>query len=750
MLELKNLNKIYQMKKRHVHAVKNVNLTFERGEFVSILGLSGSGKTTLVSMLGGMEEPSYGDMIIDGIDTKDFSKSQWTDYRKNTIGFVFQDFNLIDHLSAIDNVKLALSLSGKSEEEKEKRAEELLNQVGMLAYKDKFPKRLSGGQQQRVAIARALANNPEIILADEPTGALDPDTADQILTLLQDLAKDNHLVIMVTHDKYLANDYSSRIVKIDNGEVVSDYKIEERKKVELPAIKMDKSKLEIAAAFKISKNNLKIRKRSSYFAFYSLIPAMILVVILGNFIFNLISYKNDIAPIYNNIINSDKVHYLTNLTDKEFEWDLKNILISISKKRQDEEKVRDLEQKLFQPFSIDVLNEIRSIEGVVAVFEPNYYDVTIEGEHFILVGLLPEAYKAYQYDFDFNYYPKDHEEGLILSTEAARVLLGKYNNHPEQLEGEHVDLVIDTFNSLPIHLNTKLEGKNVFNTQIIKVFDPKAKTTLMANYYKGYIYASYGYINEIRNSFTVDDISLITYKELKTDHETRYIPVGTDNLSDLLAPLRTKTMLQDDMAMFTFKTYSAEVPSSNFMTKYKIISDRVLNDEQLNKLKRYGHYESSQYSDYAIYSAKETYDYIETLLKYSSIVVGIIVALPSILVALILYISIILRTKEIGVLKSIGAKSKDIVSIFTFESGVLAVSAGIVAIILSFPLLNYVRERIENLYHLTYYLGSNPLDNNYYAIGFSLLAIVGVITMLGILPGIKASRLHPRVLLRKA
>lgn len=750
MLELRNLNKIYQMKNRHVHAIKNIDLTFKRGEFVSILGLSGSGKTTLVSMLGGMEEPSYGEMIIDGIDTKDFTKSQWTDYRKNTIGFVFQDFNLIDHLSAVDNVKLALSLSGKTEEEKINRAEELLEQVGMLPYKDKFPKRLSGGQQQRVAIARALANNPEIILADEPTGALDPDTAHQILTLLQDLAKKDHMVIMVTHDKYLANDYSSRIVKIDKGQVVSDYQLDKPKGNDSPSLKMEKSQLELSAAFKISKNNLKIRKRSSYFAFYSLVPAMILVIILGNFIFNLLSYQKDIAPIYNNIINSDKVHYISNLTEKEFEWDLKNILISISKKRMDEDKVHAMEAKLFQPLSEQDVQNILEIDGVEAVFEPNFYDVTIEGEHFILVGLLPEAYKEYQYDFDFNYYPNDDEEGLIFSRQAAQVLLGKYNNQVDVLEGQSVDLSIETFNSLPIHASTKIEGKNVFETKVLKVFDAKTKTTLMSNYYKGYIYAPYDYINNIRNSFTIDDVSLVTYKQLKTAETDKLIPVGTDNLSDLLAPLRTKTMLQDDMAMFTFRTYSEEVPSSNFMTKYMIVSDRVLNKSQIDTLKQYGNYESSQYSKYAIQSANDTQAYINSMLRYATIVIVIIVALPSVLVALILYISIILRTKEIGVLKSIGAKSRDIISIFTFESGVLAFSAGLVAIVLSFPLLNFVRGKIEAEYHLTYYLGSNPLDTNYLAVGISLLSIVGLITLLGVLPGIKASKLHPRVLLRKA
>lgn len=738
------------MKKKHVHAVKNVNLRFKRGEFVSILGLSGSGKTTLVSLIGGLEEPSFGAMEIDGIDTREYSKNQWTDYRKNTIGFVFQDFNLIDHLSAIDNVKLALSLSGQSEQEKEQKAASLLEKVGMLDYKDKFPKRLSGGQQQRVAIARALANDPEIILADEPTGALDPDTAEQILNLLQELAASNHLVIMVTHDKYLANDYSSRIVEIDAGEIVSDRSIKAPAASSEKKLTIKKSALQFRAAYKIARNNLKIRKRSSYFAFYSLIPAMILVVILGNFIVNLLGYQNDINPIYNSIVNSEEVHYLTKMNEKDFEWDVRNVLVSIAKKRQDPEKVKSFEETLYQHFSDQEIHSIQSIPEVEAVFEPSYLDVTIEGEHFILVGLLPEQYKAYQYDFDFNYYPSDDEQGLIMSESAAKVLLGKYNRHPENIQGKAIAFEVNAYNSLPLHIDAVKSGKTLFDTKILKVFDAAPKTTLMENYYKGYIYASYGYMASIKSRFTVDDISLVAYKSIGDGDAQKLIAVGTENLTDLLAPLRTKTMMQQDMEMFTIKTYSPEVPSSNYMTKYRIITNGPLSKASRVQLDTLGYYSESQYARHAIASAKETNNYIGNMLKYSGVVTGLIIALPSILVALILYISIILRTKEIGVLKSIGAKSRDIVAIFMLESGILAFSAGAVAIVLSFPLIALVRSKIENQYHITYYLGSNPLDNNYLAIFASLFLVVSLITLLGILPGIKASRLHPRVLLRKA
>lgn len=479
---------------------------------------------------------------------------------------------------------------------------------------------------------------------------------------------------------------------------------------------------------------------------------MVLVIILGNFIINLLAYKDDIEPIYNRIINEEEVYYLAPMSDHDFEWDVKNIITNIQKKRFNEETVDALEAQLFEPYTQEQIKAIESLDYVNAVFEPNYYDVTIQGEHFILVGLLPEAYKDYQYDFDFDYYPQDDEEGLILSTEAAKVLLGKYNNNPKSLEGSTLEFDLTTYNGIPFHYETQASNKNKFETLVTKVFDPNSKTTLMSNYYKGYIYASSGYIQELKETFELEDLSLILYQLVGVldprAAESKYIPIGGKNLSDLLFPLRSKNLLQEDMAMFNIRKYAAEVPSSNFMMRYQIITDGQLSASQKTELESYGILYDSQFDEYAIYSAKETGKFIDRILLYAKITIGIIIALPSILVALILYISIILRTKEIGVLKSIGAKAKDIIIIFTCESGMLAITSGIIALVLSFPALKYARSVLENQYQLSYYLGSNPLDNNLLAIFTSMILIVSIITLLGLLPGRKASKLHPRVLLR--
>ncbi len=223
MLELSNIVKDYVLKDQTVCALKGVSLCFRRSEFVSILGPSGCGKTTLLNIIGGLDKYTSGDLIIEGTSTKDFKDKDWDNYRNHRVGFVFQSYNLIPHQTVLENVELALTLSGIKKAERRKRAAEVLNKVGLGDKLKSKPNQLSGGQMQRVAIARALVNDPEIILADEPTGALDSKTSVQIMDLLKEVSKDK-LVIMVTHNPDLAETYSSRIIRLLDGEVIEDSK----------------------------------------------------------------------------------------------------------------------------------------------------------------------------------------------------------------------------------------------------------------------------------------------------------------------------------------------------------------------------------------------------------------------------------------------------------------------------------------------------------------------------------------------
>ena len=221
MLNLVDVKKDYLSGDDTVHALKGVSLSFRKSEFVSILGPSGCGKTTLLNMIGGLDRYTSGDLIIDGISTKDYRDGDWDFYRNSRIGFVFQNYDLIPHLTILQNVELALTLSGVAAEERKERARRALEEVGLKEKLNKRPNQLSGGQMQRVSIARALVNDPDIILADEPTGALDSVTSVQIMELLTEIAR-KKLIVMVTHNAELAERYSTRIIRLLDGEVVGD------------------------------------------------------------------------------------------------------------------------------------------------------------------------------------------------------------------------------------------------------------------------------------------------------------------------------------------------------------------------------------------------------------------------------------------------------------------------------------------------------------------------------------------------
>ncbi len=260
MLKLSNITKKYYVANTTVEALKGINLSFRDNEFVAILGPSGCGKTTLLNIIGGLDRYTSGDLFIAGKSTKEFSDRDWDVYRNHRVGFIFQSYNLIPHQTILGNVELALTIAGISKEERVERAKKAIDEVGLKGQYNKKPNQLSGGQCQRVAIARALVNEPEILLADEPTGALDSTTSEQIMELIKKIAE-KRLVIMVTHNKELAEEYASRIVNLFDGEVLSDSKpydekIEEYKKEE----KKEKAKMSFFTAFKLSLRNLFSKK----------------------------------------------------------------------------------------------------------------------------------------------------------------------------------------------------------------------------------------------------------------------------------------------------------------------------------------------------------------------------------------------------------------------------------------------------------------------------------------------------------
>lgn len=266
MLQIKNVSKRYVTGELEQTALNNVSLNLRDNEFVAILGPSGSGKTTLLNIIGGLDRYDSGDLIINGISTKKYKSRDWDSYRNHTIGFVFQSYNLIEHQSILSNVELALTISGVKRKERRRRAKEALEKVGLGNQVHKKPNQLSGGQMQRVAIARALVNNPDVLLADEPTGALDTETSIQVMDLLKEVAKDR-LVVMVTHNPELAEKYANRIVNIRDGEIVGDsnpFEVDEREIKEAVHKNMGKSSMSLLTALSLSFNNLLTKKGRTF------------------------------------------------------------------------------------------------------------------------------------------------------------------------------------------------------------------------------------------------------------------------------------------------------------------------------------------------------------------------------------------------------------------------------------------------------------------------------------------------------
>ena len=263
MLALRQITKVYSGGEMQVKALRGIDLEFGESEFAAILGPSGCGKTTLLNIIGGLDQYTDGDLIIRGKSTKEFKESDWDTYRNHAVGFVFQSYNLIPHQTVLANVELALTLSGVSREERRTRAVEALEQVGLGDQLKKKPNQLSGGQMQRVAIARALVNNPEVLLAAEPTGALDSETSLQVMEILRQVAKDR-LVIMVTHNPELADQYATRIIKLLDGKIVSDSAAEGERtgsgEAEQGADSRRKTSMGFLTALNLSLNNLMTKK----------------------------------------------------------------------------------------------------------------------------------------------------------------------------------------------------------------------------------------------------------------------------------------------------------------------------------------------------------------------------------------------------------------------------------------------------------------------------------------------------------
>lgn len=411
MLFLDNIVKNYSMGDMEVQALKGVSLKFRENEFVSILGQSGCGKTTLLNIIGGLDQYTSGDLVINGKSTKDFKDADWDTYRNHSIGFVFQSYNLIPHQTVLSNVELALTLSGVSKAERRKRAIEALEKVGLGDQLKKKPNQMSGGQMQRVAIARALVNNPDILLADEPTGALDTETSVQVMEILKEVAKDR-LVIMVTHNPDLAAQYSSRIIRLLDGEIIGDsnpYNGEELVPQKTEIKKQKKPAMSFFTAVSLSLNNLMTKKGRTFLtAFAGSIGiigiALILSVSTG--------VNNYIDRVQEDTLSS----YPITLEAERLNMDsLMSSLMGVS--AGSGENAHDLDKIYVNSIMYDLMNTMYSTDVEVNNLGALKAFLDAEMESGNATTALRENVSAidYSYDLDLNIYTQDVDGHIIKS-----------------------------------------------------------------------------------------------------------------------------------------------------------------------------------------------------------------------------------------------------------------------------------------------------------------------------------------------
>ena len=416
MLVLKDIKKKYVTGELVQQALDGVSLSLRDSEFVAILGPSGSGKTTLLNVIGGLDRYDSGDLIINNKSTKKYKDRDWDSYRNHTIGFVFQSYNLIPHQSILANVELALTISGVRRADRRKRAAEALEKVGLGDQLHKRPNQLSGGQMQRVAIARALVNDPDILLADEPTGALDSKTSVQVMELLKEVANDR-LVVMVTHNEEIANNYANRIVKIRDGRIVDDSNpYEPETKEEVKEEKTVKTKMSFLTSLALSFNNLRTKKgRTALISFAGSIGIIGIALIM--------SLSNGVDVYINNMQRNTMLSYPIQIDSNAI--DLASIISTAQEMRGESETKHDMNSVYSNISDLKVQSVTMSsyVSNNLKEFKKYLDDESSEIRKYV-----GENGIVYTYDTEYDIFAYD-SEGFLVNTDGSNLLENRKNNN---------------------------------------------------------------------------------------------------------------------------------------------------------------------------------------------------------------------------------------------------------------------------------------------------------------------------------
>ena len=756
MLKLKNIKKDYKTGDFIQHALKNISVSFRKNEFVAILGPSGSGKTTLLNIIGGLDRYDSGDLIIDGKSTKGFKDKDWDAYRNHAVGFIFQSYNLISHISVLENVEMGMTLSGVSAAERRRKALELLEKVGLKDHAHKKPNQLSGGQMQRVAIARALANDPKIILADEPTGALDSKTSTQIMELIKEIAKDK-LVIMVTHNAELAKDYASRIVSMKDGVILDDtdsYDDENKRSGELS---IKKTSMSLLSALKLSFNNIKTKKgRTALTAFASSIGIIGIALILS----------------------------LSNGFNKEVEEFEENslaqspIIIANESVQMDEDTLKalnrdsDLEEYTDKDtvYTQDDLSETLIHQNNITEDYVNYLEKMNKDD---VAGI------SYMKGTNIQLIEKSDGYNLVSIGSGGSVSTGMSMLPVGNIVDNNYDVIAGSLNDEP-GLILQVDSKNRVSARILKalgfddeetsfndILNKEFKIPVNDEYYQkqGNYFIPTTNLEKVYNSdnsITVKIKAIIRGKEDKkvvTDTSTLYY--NSSLVDEVISKNKdseiVKAQKDADFNVLTHQAFDENTTKENMLgylggdtlpvAIYIYPKDFETKDNITNYLDDYnkGKDESDiiQYTDMAGMISSLSGNIMDAitivLIAFSSI--SLIVS--SIMIGIITYISVLERTKEIGILRSLGARKKDIKRVFNAETFIIGIFSGLLGVGIAYALTFPVNIIIENLSGLAGVAKLNPVHALILILVSLTLTIIG-----GAIPANMASKKDPVIALR--
>lgn len=834
MLQLQHISKVYHTGNQEFHALKDISIRFRENEFVSILGQSGSGKTTLLNIIGGLDQYTSGDLLIQGESTKQFKNRDWDSYRNHTIGFVFQSYNLIGHQTALSNVEIAMTLSGVSKAERKKRAIEALERVGLKDHLYKKPNQMSGGQMQRIAIARALVNNPKVVLADEPTGALDSETSVQIMELLKDIAKER-LVIMVTHNPELAQAYSTRIVQVLDGNILSDSNpyepIEESKQGD---IQFTKTKMSFMTALALSFNNLLTKKGRTFltaFAGSIGIIGIALILALSNGVSDYVkkAQEDTLVSLPLTISEKNQSNLLAtspDLSEKPYkdnnELGINTVLTKLLKKQIGKNDLASFKSYLdehatevqaltkdiryrynLQPYiyATDTSNGPKSILPSTLADEVDTSNQTIKGylqniDYWSELSSDSNMLES-QYDVLEGRFPQDKSEIVLIVDEKNEIsdllLYSLRIKDPSELNDakkldelssqtyQYSDFIGKTFKAVvntnrfakennqwinkindASYMKTQIE--NGLELKIVGVLRQKEGTSSGVNSPSGgvaYTSALIDYTSEhIQNSDIVKEqeanptINVFTGKAFAKDPK----PFNSADLTQE-EKIQLAKMTPEQQAQYiqqyndnSAATYEENLEKLGVIDKSKpaAIEFYTSSFQQKQELKDFINAYNTAKKDAGEDDKVLAYsDDIQTIMSSITTMVGVITTVlvgfvaislivSSIMIAIITYISVLERTKEIGILRAMGASKKDIRRIFTAETAIEGFISGVLGIaitLLATIPINAVVAKMTNVENVA----QLPWEAALILIGISI-----ILTMLaGLIPSRIAAKKDP-------